>query len=88
MAAEDIPEGYEAPLHRSLTKPLYWGGVPRNILLLEVVVGVLGGIILKTFVIPVLAVGVHFIFKYLGTQDPYFLDVFWRGKDYENYYEP
>ena len=28
---EELPEGYEIPIHRSLVKPLYWMGVPRNL---------------------------------------------------------
>ena len=82
------PEGYEVPLHRSLTQPLFWGGVPRNVLIAEFLIGVVGGILLKTLIVPVIAVAIHFLFRFLGQEDPYFLDVFWRSKDYKSYYEP
>ena len=44
MDKEQHPNGYAVPLHRSLTQPIFWGGVPRNLLLLEVLVGIIGGI--------------------------------------------
>lgn len=80
--------GYMAPLHRSLTQPIYWMGVPRNLLLMEAFVAVFGGIILKTFTVPALCVLVHFVFRFLGQQDKLFHQVFWRNKDYKSYYDP
>lgn len=88
MAKADLPEGYEIPIHRSLTTPMFWGGVPRNLLILEVIVGVFGGLLLKTFIVPILAVAAHFLFRYLGQQDPQFHEVFWRAKDYKSFYSP
>ena len=85
---EDLPAGYEVPLHRSLTQPLFWGGVPRNVLLAEVLAGVVGGIFFKTLIVPGIAVCVHFICRYLGQFDPNFLGVFWNNKNYKSYYKP
>lgn len=39
---EELPEGYEIPIHRSLVQPLYWMGVPRNLFISEILLGVLG----------------------------------------------
>ena len=46
---EELPEGYEIPIHRSLVKPLYWMGVPRNLFIAEILFAVLGGIFMKTW---------------------------------------
>lgn len=80
--------GYRAPLHRSLTQPLYWMGVPRNLLLIEFFVGIIGGILLKTFLVPLLCVAVHLVFRYLGQADNQFHLVFLQNKDYKDYYDP
>ena len=80
--------GYSAPLHRSLTQPLYWMGVPRNLLLLEFFTGIIGGILLKTFLVTLLCVAVHLVFRYLGQVENQFHLVFWQNKDYEDYYDP
>lgn len=85
MAMHD--EGYEVPIHRSIIEPtIYWMGVPRNLLLLLFLGAVLGGIIFKTFLVPVLAVIAYFIFRYLGTQDKQFMDVFLRSRKHDPYY--
>lgn len=88
MEKEQYPQGFEIPIHRSITRPIFWGGVPRNLLISEILVGILGAVFFKTWIIPVLAVISHFIFRYLGQKDPQFLEVFWRSKDYEDYYHP
>ena len=46
---QELPPGYIVPVHRSLTQKIYWGGVPRNVLLCEFFGGVIGGIIFKSF---------------------------------------
>ena len=73
-----LPEGYIIPIHRSLIQPLYWMGVPRTIL---------GGVIFKSFFVPVVALCVHFLFKYLGSKDPDFYKVFWASKSYKKFYD-
>lgn len=60
MDKEQHPNGYAVPLHRSLTQPIFWGGVPRNLLLLEVLVGIIGGIFFKTILVPVLCIAAHY----------------------------
>ena len=85
---QNHPEGFILPLHRSLTKPIFWCGAPRNLLLAEVFAGIIGGIFFKTFLIPIICVGIHYLFRFLGQRDPDFLGVFWRSKDYKPYYYP
>lgn len=82
-----LPEGYIIPIHRSLIQPLYWMGVPRNVLLIEIFGTILGGVIFKSFFVPVVALCVHFLFKYLGSKDPDFYKVFWASKSYKKFYD-
>lgn len=83
---EEVPEGYVIPFHRSLTQPMYWMGVPRLVLILEVFGAILGGVIFKTLIVPFAAVAVHFLFRYFGGKDPDFHKVFWASKSYKSYY--
>ncbi|MBQ3365581.1 MAG: VirB3 family type IV secretion system protein [Acidaminococcaceae bacterium] len=79
-------EAWKLPVHRSLTQPNYWMGVPRGILLLEFLGLILGGIIFKTFIVIPVVIGIHFLFRYFGQKDPMFLDVFLRSLQRGNYY--
>lgn len=79
-------QGYEVPIHRALTQPIYWMGVPRGLLFLEVIGALLGGLIFKTFMVVVIAFFAHMLFRYLGTQDPDFLGVFFRASKHKLYY--
>lgn len=81
-----MPEGYIVPIHRSLIQPLYWMGVPRSVLLMEIFGTILGGVIFKSFIVPVVALVVHFLFKYLGSKDPDFYKVFWKSRNYKKFY--
>ena len=54
---QELPPGYVVPVHRSLTQKIYWGGVPRNVLLAEFFGAIIGGIFFKFF----LFVGLMFI---------------------------
>ena len=83
---EELPEGYEIPIHRSLVIPLYWMGVPRNLFIAEILFAVLGGIFMKTWTVLFVAVAAHYLFRHLGQQDPQFHQVFWQGKGHKSYY--
>ena len=78
---------WELPVHRSLVKPVFWGGVPRIVLISEILVAVLGFSILKTFTIVVLVAIAHFIFRYFSQTDPDFADVFFRSAKHDMYYK-
>ena len=84
---EGLDEIWELPVHRSLTQPDYWMGVPRGILLLEFLILVMGGLLFKTFTVVFIVVAVHFLFRYLGQKDPMFLDVFLRSIRHKDYYD-
>lgn len=80
------PEGYDIPIHRSLVQPLLWMGVPRNLFLTNIFAVVFGAIFLKTWTVLFIGIGVHFVFKYLGSKDPQFHQVFFRSKSHKLYY--
>lgn len=86
MSREELPEGYVIPVHRSLTQPLYWMGVPRNVLLCEIFGSIFAVLIFKTFIVPVIAFGIHVLFRYFGQQDQEFLDIFMNARKYKKYY--
>lgn len=81
-----VDDVWEVPVHRSLTQPNYWMGVPRGVLLLEFIGLILGGILFKTFVVIPVVIGIHFLFRYFGQKDPLFMDVFLRSVRHSNYY--
>lgn len=81
-----VDDVWEIPVHRSLTQPNYWMGVPRGVLLLEFIGLILGGILFKTFIVIPVVIGVHFLFRYFGQKDPLFMDVFLRSVRHSNYY--
>lgn len=85
---EVLPKGYVIPIHRSLTTELYWMGVPRNVLLFEVFASIFSVVIFAKFWIVPLMICIHFICRYFGNNDPKFMSVFWRSKDYESFYHP
>lgn len=68
-------ENLEARMHRSLTKPMTWGGLPRNVFLLFVVTSILIFILLRnTIGVAIIINGiVWFGCKYATTKDPQFL---------------
>lgn len=83
---EKYPEGFYVPIHKSLVQQLYWLGVPRNIFLGEFFFGIFGGIILQSFFIVFVIIGIHFILAYLAKKDPLFHLVFLRARKQEKFY--
>ena len=73
-------ENLEARMHRSLTKPMTWGGLPRNVFLLFVVISILIFILLRnTIGVAIIINGiVWFGCKYATTKDPQFFDILWN----------
>ena len=78
---------WEIPVHRSLVKPLYWMGVPRSVLIIELLLIILGGVLFKTFLVVFVVVGLHFIFRYFGQKDSQFMDIFFRYLRHNRYYD-
>lgn len=72
-------EGFEAPVHRSLTEVILLGGLPRTVaILLWTVVAAIGLGLQQIWVLPfgfIVHIGLVFVTK----KDPYFFDVFIRA---------
>ena len=72
-------EGYEVPVHRSLTELILLGGVPRTpAILLWTVSAALGFGLQQIWVLPV-AIALHFALVAMTRKDPYFFEVFIRA---------
>lgn len=80
-------EGFQVPIHRSLTLPILLGGAPREFAILN---GALGAVLflgLHSIIgIPLFMI-FHAAAVALARQDPYFLDTFRRHINYKSYYE-
>ena len=63
MVERDYRTG-EAPLFRALYVRQTWGGVPRNLFLINVLTCVFAVIILGTWFIGVVGIALHFLFRY------------------------
>jgi len=75
MSTDDL----EVPLHRSLTQPILFAGLPRNLGLLlwtATAAFVLG---LHQFWVLPIALVLHLIFAGMARRDPYFFDVLVRA---------
>jgi type IV secretion system protein VirB3 len=72
-------EGFEVPLHRSLTQPIMLAGLPRNFCLLlwtTVAAFVLG--LHQVWILPI-GLAMHALFAAVARRDPFFFDVFLRA---------
>jgi type IV secretion system protein VirB3 len=71
--------GLEIPLHRSLTQPILFVGLPRNLgLLLWTSTSAFALGLHQLWVLP-LAVGLHLVFSSMTRRDPSFFDVLVRA---------
>jgi type IV secretion system protein VirB3 len=72
-------EGFEIPLHRSLTEMILLGGLPRNVALLLWTASVaLAFGMQQLWVLPV-AIVLHVLLMALTRRDAFFFDVFIRA---------
>ncbi|MEQ8403426.1 MAG: VirB3 family type IV secretion system protein [Roseitalea porphyridii] len=77
MAA--LPEGFEVPLHRSLTEPILLGGAPRGLAILNGTIAAAVGLGLQLWIagIAIWLIG-HAAAVYAAKTDPYFAQVLAR----------
>jgi len=72
-------EGFEIPLHRSLTEVILLGGLPRTVgLILWTISVALAFGMQQLWVLPV-AIVLHLLLGVLTRRDPFFFDVFIRA---------
>ncbi len=79
-------EGFEAPLHRSLTEPIFMAGAPRSVAILNGTLAAVIGLGLHLW-IPGLALGLlgHSLAVWGARLDPQFMDVFARHIKHRSY---
>ncbi|HVV49361.1 MAG TPA: VirB3 family type IV secretion system protein [Polyangia bacterium] len=83
-----LPEGFEVPIHRSLTEPILIGGLPRNFAILLWTPGmvvILG--LYQLWFLPI-QLAVHLVFVFLTRRDPDFFEVFKRALRAQRRLEP
>ena len=74
-----IDTGLEVPLHRSLTQPIMFAGLPRNLgLLLWTATAAFALGLHQLWVLP-LAILLHVVFAAMARRDPFFFDVIVRA---------
>ena len=85
--SQDV-EGFEVPLHRSLTEPILLGGAPRALAIVNGTLAAAVGIGLQLWIagIVLFAVG-HALAVWGARVDPQFLEVFARHLKHKSYLE-
>lgn len=79
-------QGFEIPLHRSLTEPMLLGGAPRNVAILNGTLSAAIGIGLQLWVAGlVLWITGHTTAVWAARKDPQFLDVLLRHVRHKPY---
>lgn len=86
MMNEDRNDGFELPIHRSLTEHILIMGVPRYLFYGNVFLGILLIFILGIWQIIFLNFCIHFTVVFLTKKDPQFLGVFFRYCKKKDYY--
>ncbi len=84
----DLPEGFEVPIHRSLTEPMLVAGLPRGFALLLWTPGmviILG--LYQLWFLPI-QVGLHLVFAALTKREPHLFEVFKRALRAQRRLEP
>jgi type IV secretion system protein TrbD len=79
-------EGFEIPLHRSLTEQILLGGVPRTIAILNGTVAAAFGIGLQSFYVLPICFVLHLAAVIMTKRDPQFFDCFRRHIKQKRYY--
>jgi type IV secretion system protein VirB3 len=72
-------EGFEVPVHRSLTEPMLLAGLPRNLgLILWTSTATFAFGLHQIWVLPI-SLALHAVFATAAKRDPYFFDVVFRA---------
>jgi type IV secretion system protein TrbD len=81
-------EGFEVPLHRSLTEPIFLAGAPRSVAIVNGTLAAAVGLGLHLW-LPGIALGIvgHTLAVWGAKLDPQFIDVFARQVKHPPYLE-
>ena len=79
MSEAPLPDGFEVPLHRSLTEPIFLGGAPRSVAIVNGTLAAAVGIGLQLWLVGI-ALGLvgHALAVWGAKADPQFMEVFAR----------
>jgi type IV secretion system protein VirB3 len=89
MSEAPLLEGFEVPLHRSLTEPIFMGGAPRAVAIVNGTLAAAVGIGLRLWLVGI-ALGVvgHVLAVWGAKADPQFMEVFARHVKHKVFLEP
>jgi type IV secretory pathway TrbD component len=86
MSAAGLIEGFEVPLHRSLTESILLGGAPRSVAIVNGTFAAAIGIGLQVWIVGiVMGVAGHLLAVWGAKIDPQFMDVFARHVKYRSH---
>ena len=88
MSDAPLLEGFEVPLHRSLTEPIFMAGAPRAVAIVNGTLAAAVGIGLRLWLVGI-ALGVvgHVLAVWGAKSDPQFMDVFARHVKHKAFLE-
>ena len=89
MSAAPLLHGFEVPLHRSLTEPIFMAGAPRAVAIVNGTLAAAVGIGLRLWLVGI-ALGLvgHVLAVWGAKADPQFMDVFARHVKHKPFLEP
>lgn len=88
MDENKLPEGFEIPIHRSLSQPFLIAGLPRVLFFIVVFFGVIGLMFFKSVIAVGIAAVLYVAIRYFAHKDPQFHKVIMTNKNYKSYYFP
>ena len=87
MSEDGYVQGFEVPVHRSLTKPILMAGVPREVMILNATLGAVLVFGLGTFWVLPFNLVIHLGFVSLCKHDPEMFEVLrahlWQSDELE-----
>jgi type IV secretory pathway TrbD component len=89
MSEAPLLDGFEVPLHRSLTEPIFMGGAPRAVAIVNGTLAAAIGIGLRLWLVGI-ALGLvgHVLAVWGAKADPQFMEVFARHVKHKAFLEP
>ena len=89
MSDAPLLDGFEVPLHRSLTEPIFMGGAPRAVAIVNGTLAAAVGIGLRLWLVGI-ALGLvgHVLAVWGAKADPQFMEVFARHVKHKAFLEP
>jgi type IV secretory pathway TrbD component len=89
MSEAPLLDGFEVPLHRSLTEPIFMGGAPRAVAIVNGTLAAAVGIGLRLWLVGI-ALGLvgHVLAVWGAKADPQFIEVFARHVKHKPFMEP